>query len=324
MYKFFSRLYPKKIRNNLIHLLGYYESKLNKDRVIGAIFVYCFLFSLALSFFTTKKLGINWLLLFLLYLFVTNLVSYFLLLLGAEKKARFIESILPDVLQLMASNLRAGFTVDKAFLLSARPEFGYFQDYINRVGKEIAMGKDIYSALRELGKGIKSEDLNKTILLIESAIKSGGELAPVLEQAAKNLRKKKFIDEKIRSNVMMYVIFIFSAVGFGAPLLFGLSSFLVEVLTTTLGKVSIPQTSLTASLPLSFRGLSLNPSFVVKYCVISLITTSILGSLVVGSISRGKGRAGAKYIPFIIIVSLGFFFFVRFVIKNLIGELLSL
>ena len=255
--------------------------------------------------------------LFLLF----EVLVYFWLLLRADAKAKFVEDILPDVLQLMASNLRAGLTTDKALLLSARPEFGPFQDEINNVGKEITMGREIGEALSGMSKQIRSEKLNKTMALIVSGLRSGGELASLLEQTSHNLRQEGIVDSRIKANVMMYVIFISSAICFGAPLLFGLSSFLVEVLTKSFGAIQLPDTALTGSLPMSFTEVSIDTNFVVLFSVIFLITSSVLGSLILGLISKGKKRAGIKFMPALIVLSLSVFLLTRFAMRNLLGGL---
>jgi archaeal flagellar protein FlaJ len=249
-------------------------------------------------------------------------IAYSYLVLSADAKAKFVEEILPDVLQLMATNLRAGFTVDRAFLLAARPEFGQFKDEINRVGKEIATGRTLEDSMTELGARIRSNKLQKTIQLILSGIASGGEIADLLQHTSSNLRHQHLIDERIRSNVLVYVIFIFSAIGFGAPTLFGLSSFLIEVITNIFSSVQLP-TAATASapLPITFSEISITPRFVNTYTIISMIMTSVMGSLIMGLISKGKEKEGFKYIPILLVLTISLFFLVKFFISNLLSGL---
>ena len=321
MYRFLSKFYPKKIKESYYRLLSYSNIKYHPDLFLGFILFFGLGIALAMTFYIGVFFRIYFLGTFLLIFLLIETSVYMILLLRADAKAKFVESILPDALQLMSSNLRAGLTTDRALLLSARPEFGPFQDEINLVGKEITMGKEINKALINMTKRIRSEKLEKTIYLIIAGLKSGGELSALLEQAAHNLRQQKFVEERIRSNVLMYVIFIFGAVGFGAPLLFGLSSFLVQVLTTTMAEVEVPETAISTQLPISFARASIDPGFVVTFAVISLITTSILGGLVLGSISKGREREGIKFIPVLIVLSLSIFFLVRFVIGTMLGSL---
>ena len=112
----------------------------------------------------------------------------------------------------MASNLKSGLTVDRALLMSARPEFGPFEEELNIVGKEITIGKELDVALTNMTKRIKSDKLEKTIALIVSGLRSGGRLSSLLEQTAENLRRQKLVEDKVRSNVLMYLIFIFVAI----------------------------------------------------------------------------------------------------------------
>jgi len=322
MYRFLAKFYPKKLREDYINLLRYSDIKLNANRFIGFITVFGFLSALTITLYLALLVEIPFLLSFIVIFFVLQVFVYFFLLLRVDAKAKFVESILPDVLQLMTSNLRAGLTTDKALLLSARPEFGPFQDEINRIGKEITTGKEIGEALLDITKRIKSEMLEKTVSLIVSGLRSGGELASLLEQTARNLRQEGIVASRIRANVMMYVIFVFVAVCFGAPLLFGLSTFLVEVLTTSLGAIEIPETTLATSLPISFTEVTVSADFVIKYSILFLMTSALLGSLILGLISKGKEREGIKFIPVLVTSSLVVFFLVRFVIRNMLSGLL--
>jgi len=241
----------------------------------------------------------------------------------AEDRSERIEKALPDAMQLMAANVRAGMTQFQAMKLAARKEFGPLADEINQVGKEITLGKDIKDSLINMSKRINSQRLQKTMLLIVSGLKSGGQLASLLEQTSKNLRQQTFVDERTKANVMMYVIFIFVAVGMGSPMLFGLSSFLVEVLSDKLATIDLPDAS-TSNMPMSFSEISISLDFVIMFSVIALVLNSILGSLILGLINKGKERAGFTYIPVLIGISVGTFFIIRFLIKNLLGSIFGL
>ena len=324
MYEFLSSFYPRKIKENYIRLLTYSHLPFRPERFLGFVLFFGFGVSLSLALMFSRVINFPLLLLAAIIFLSLEFIVYFFLLMSSDAKARVVEIVLPDALQLMASNLRAGLTIDKALILSARPEFGPLQDEINQIGKEVTMGKELEEALLEMKNRIKSEKLEKTVLLIVAGLKSGGQLAKLLEQTARNLREQAFVDEKIRSNVMMYVIFVFVAVGIGSPFLFGLSSFLVEVLTRTLSSVTLPDASVASSIPISFSEVSISVSFVVNYAVTFLITSSIMGSMIIGLISKGKEKDGAKFIPLLIALTLGLFFLVRIGMRSLLGGLFNL
>jgi len=321
VYSLLTRIYPKKIREHYAKLFQYSKLKVDENKFFGFFLIISLLFSIAFAFFISFLFHFNFIIILILLFLIIQLTLYFGLSLKADYNARFVENVLPDALQLMTSNLRAGLTTDRAFLLSARPEFGTLSDEINEVGKKITLGKDLSDSLLEMSNHFKSDILKKTMLLITSGLKSGGELTELLEQTAKNLRQEKFLEDKIRTNVLMYVIFIFSAIAIGSPILFGLSSFLVEVLQTNLAQIEVPKT---ATLPISFSKVNLSSSFILTFSVISLLTSSILGSLVLGLISKGKEKAGLKFVPILVALTLAIFFATRFILKLFIGGLFGL
>ena len=158
---------------------------------------------------------------------------------------------------------------------------------------------------------------------ITTGINSGGELSELLEQTSNNLKRQEIVEKKVRSSVLMYFIFIFVAVGVGAPALYSLSSFLVEILTEKIA-IEIPQQSLAqTSLPMSFSKPNITTQFTLTYTIISLITSSILSSLVLGLIGKGKESAGMKYIPILIALTLTIFFITKIMIKSLLSGLFS-
>ena len=325
MYKIISKLIPKKLRETYIELLKYSGMKVDPENFLGFIIILGLGLGFGIAFYPAAAYNLDYFLIAAIIFIVIELLFFSSLILKADQKSKFVESILPDFLQLMSSNLRAGMTTDRALILSAREEFGPFQEEINRLGKEISTGKEIDVALMDLSKRIKSDKLEKTVLLLVNGIKSGGELAELLDQTAGNLRAQKIVEERIRSNVLMYVIFIFVAVCIGAPMLFGLSTYLVEVLTKSISQIDIPkELTETGQLPFNVGGASVPMGFIMGYAIVNIIITGILGSIVIGLISRGKAKYGFRYIPIIIVISLIIFFVIRTAVKSLLGGVFGL
>ncbi|MCS7134631.1 MAG: type II secretion system F family protein [Candidatus Pacearchaeota archaeon] len=245
--------------------------------------------------------------------------SYLILNLKAEGRAKQVEASLPDALQLMATNLRAGLTTDKALLVSAREEFGVLNEEFKRVAKEVATGTDITESLAEMTKRIKSALVERTIQLIIFGITSGGELASLLEESAASLRQQYITRKQVYTSVLMYTIFIIIAVAFVAPLLFGLSSVLTETMQTTLAEIETPPEEVTAQLPLTVFPIKIDISLLKIFCIILLIVTSLFSSLVLGLITKGEEKEGLKYIPILTTCSLITFFTVRIIIVKLLS-----
>jgi archaeal flagellar protein FlaJ len=258
----------------------------------------------------------------ILALFVIASFSYGFVkrMITESSRIKKIEEVFPDFLRLMSSNLRAGMTIDKSMLLSARPEFYPLNIEIQKAGKDIVTGKNIEISLLEMSKRINSDKIHKTILLIISGIKAGGNLAVLLEDTAVNMRERIFVEKRAASNVMMYAIFIFVAVALGAPALFSLSSVLVDVLTKLLS--GIPDVSSTAvSLPFTLSKINISTTFIFYFSIIFIIVLDILASLVLGLVMKGEEKEGFKYILPLLLISLGIFFGARLFLGKFLAGL---
>ena len=232
-----------------------------------------------------------------------------------------METAFPDFLQLVASNLRAGMTTDLALLASARKEFDPLDKEIGKLGKELMTGKDIESALVDLGKRINSTKIKRTISLIVSGIRSGGNMAILLEETASNTREREYIQKRASSNVLMYIIFIFAAITVGAPGLFGLSTVLVDVLSDILG--NIPEVQADVNLPFTLTKIDIPPGFVTYFSLIFLVTIGIIGSLVLGLVTKGEEKEGTRYILPVTATSVTVFFVVRIVLLKYFSQFFS-
>ncbi|MBS3088694.1 type II secretion system F family protein [Candidatus Pacearchaeota archaeon] len=283
-----------------------------------------------------KKLNWKYLLLFVLAVLIWEGVFYFtknLLNIGAafilmfglfefyefvKKKLKIsedikkMEEVFPDFISLMASNLRAGMTIDQAMLLSSREEFAPLDKQIVRVGKDIVTGKKVNLALSDMAVRINSEKIKKIIMLITSGMGAGGNLSVLLEETATNMRERNFVEKRAASNVLMYVIFIFFAVAFGAPLLFGLSSVLVEILTNMLS--SLPSDGMNVSLPFTLTNVTISLNFVVYFSILFMVVTDILASFVLGLVNKGEEKEGVKFIIPMIAIGLVIYFISRVIL----------
>jgi pilus assembly protein TadC len=317
------KFYREKIRQEMIYA-GINEEKI--DRFIGFTVVFSILLAFVLAFnlwaFGFGLLGI---------LVGAGLGGSFILIVNviigliADSRAREIENLLPDALQLIAANVRAGMTMDKAIWLSARPEFGILEDEIRRVGAKTFGGKSIKSALYEMKDRIKSETLDRTAKLIVEGMESGGEIAQLLDQTSLNIRTSQALKKEVATSVTMYGMFIIFAAVLGAPLLYGISVYFVEVMNQLWG----PQVLASAE---AFQGKALakvtgpqiTSNELLYFAIAAIFVTTLFGSLTLGLIKYGEEKRGIRYIPALILGGLGVFFMVRIVIGYFFGSLFLL
>lgn len=241
----------------------------------------------------------------------------------SDSRAKFTDEILPDALRLISSNIRSGLTPDKALLSSARPEFGPLERRIRDSAKLTLSGISIEEAVRNIPKKIDSKALRRSIDLLVEGISRGGNLANLLDGLANDIRQTKILKKEIHSIVMMYAIFIFFAAGIGAPLLYGISSFLVQTMQQMGGKIEVQEmpigTSAIGTKFMTFQAVGIGQEFLMYYISISLGITSFFGGLLVGLIQEGTEKAGLRYIPILLMISLSVFFLTRIMVVQIFG-----
>lgn len=309
---------PKKLREAYLSNISNSGIKNSEKFLVRALifgFICSFLLSTIFYFF-----GSNSLFVLIFSFIIIELIIYFIISLKASSRIKTMENCFPDFVQLMASNLRAGMTIDKAFLSAARPEFTPLDKEIMETGREIMTGQDIVTALKNMQNRINSEKIKKTLYLIMSGLKAGGNISILLETTSSNMKEKEFLEKRASSNVLMYVIFIFAAIGFGAPLLFGLSSILVDVLIQLTSQMPEATTS-SINMPITFTEIGLKPEFMLYFSIIFLLSISLISTLVIGLVNKGKEKEGLKYFIPLALASLAIFFLIRIFFSGFIAQI---
>jgi hypothetical protein len=311
MYSYLSNLYPKGTREFFFRQLDFFDMKVRKEFVVGTILFFATGVSMSISFQFAKIFlrgfspFVAFLLLFIGVFIAVHVLTYTIMNLIAANRATFVEGVLPDALQLIAANLRAGMTIEHALIAANRKEFGFLNDLFIIIGKEVSTGTEVSDALLHVTKRLKSQKFAKTMELIVMALKSGGELSRLLSEVAENLVHQKAVEDKIKASVMTYLIFIGAAVGFAAPMLYGLSSAIVKVIVTTFASIDPTAMAGVPNPPLKIEGLSSDmaaflPKFVKGFTQMNLSVLAVMASIILGLINKGKAKYGISYIPLIL------------------------
>lgn len=320
MYQYVTKILPKRFRNSYRSMLRYYDMKVDYDKFIGFAIVFGLLVAACatLTPFIIFAIPFSYifLLTFLGFYFGFEFLVYMIISLSVDSRAKTTEKILPDALQMMSMNLRAGMTTDRALLLTARPEFGPLEKELNRAGKNVLAGMEITTALMGIPKRIKSPVLERTFKMIVEGIRSGGELSDLLQETSEDIQNAAVVKGEVQSSVMMYAIFIFFAAGIGAPLLYGISTYLVGILSTQFGKFQTTDIS-TTGLNIMGGEINISQEFLLIFPIISLIITSVFGSLIIGIVKDGTEKGGVKLIPILLLLSMVIFFFVRSIVSGI-------
>jgi flagellar protein FlaJ len=206
-------------------------------------------------------------------------------------------------------------------MLSARPEFGPLEKQIREVAKIAMSGVGLDEALLTISRNIRSDMLRRTINLIIEGMKSGGEFATLLENIALDIKDLSILQREVRASVTMYAIFILIAAVVAAPLLFGISTFLISQITSITSSIDVPQEAI-ASLPLSINlgAPSISSDFVFYFALVIVCMTSGFAALIMSLIMTGEEKDGVKYIPVFVTVSVIIFLIVKTVMSSMISS----
>jgi len=261
-----------------------------------------------------------WIFVFVLLIFALWIIFYIAVDLKIFKRKIDIEDVLPDFLQLTASNINAGMPIDRALWFAVRPRFGVLAKEIEIVAKETMGGVDLRTALEKFASKYDSTILKRSISMINEGIEAGGEIGRLLERIAINIQEQKTMLKEMSANVTTYTIFIIFATVVAAPFLFALSSVLIGVvqnLSSAFGGTANVASSI--GIPLSFSGVGISKSDFNIFAVVSLTLTSMFSAMMVSTIKKGNIKSGAKYIPLFIAVSLTLYFIANLGAGKLLG-----
>ncbi|NYZ74386.1 type II secretion system F family protein, partial [Candidatus Micrarchaeota archaeon] len=234
------------------------------------------------------------------------LITSYMLMKADDRRSK-LEAVLPDFLTLVASNIKAGMTLDQAMWYSAKPEFGLLSTEVKTRIKSSFSGQSLGSTLDQLGARFDSRVFKRTILLLKQASATGGELTSVLERTAEDVRNNIIMKKEIAASLVLYEIFVLFASVIGAPFLFAVASKLIEVferLGPQAGSVSASAGGVFSTFSaFKFAGPAISSSDFFWFSVPMIFVTALISSFIVSVIRTGSKDQGMKYFPFILVLS---------------------
>jgi len=298
----------------------------NYESITAKGLITFFLLSIAGSFFLPYNTGLNLVVSALIGIISGFGIPYTFISLRAERRRVKMEKVLPDALRLISSNTRSGHTLEKAFLLSARDEFGPLAEELRLTAMEMYGGVAVEEALRNLESRVNSEMFQETLKLLIDGIKAGGDKADLLESSAEDIRNSMELQKEIQSSIRMYAVFIVMVAVVGAPILFSVSVYMADVTTDMWDDADIGDigeqgggVSSQIGFELDFAAPKVDVDFFRTFAYMAILTTNVFAALIISEIRNGNVKSGVKYAPVFCILSL-----MIFVVANAgIGSALS-
>ena len=262
---------------------------------------------------------------------------YLLIMITADNRARRIEEVLPDALQMMSANIRAGMTIENAIWMAAKPEFGPLEEEIRMVSGKAFGGKPIADALLDMSVRVRSTMLERAVKLLNEGMQLGGELAPLRDEVARDLKMNHKLAKEIASATTMYMIFIVFTAVIASPVMFAASVYYAQMsyfisnqqgmetdMTTGgvagTGGVSIGG-GLTGMIANGKKGEAITPDEVFQFAIACIMLTTFFGALTLSEIRYGKLTRGLQYVPIFMITALIIFLVTNGALKSTFGFL---
>jgi flagellar protein FlaJ len=120
-----------------------------------------------------------------------------------------IDNIFPDFVRDLAESRRAGMTFTKSILFASKGNYGMLTPEIQKISQQVSWGSSVSDALLAFSERVKTKAIRRTISLIIEASKSGGNVADVLDVAAKDAREIKMLETERKSNMASYVVVVY-------------------------------------------------------------------------------------------------------------------
>jgi archaellum biogenesis protein FlaJ (TadC family) len=237
-----------------------------------------------------------WLFIFAIVFFSTWFFFYISLDVLIFNRRQKLEDVLPDFLQLVSSNIRAGMTVDRALWFAIRPRFGVLAKEIEEVAKRTFAGEPLDVALQHFTEKFESKTLERSINILVEGMRAGGELGDLLNKISSNIQETTLMKKEMAANVTTYVIFITFATVVAAPFLFGMAYQLISVIQEVFSRVDIAPGAVSGfSVSISEGVISLTDFKI--FAMVSLVITSFFSAIIISAIKKGNIKGGVKYIP---------------------------
>jgi flagellar protein FlaJ len=129
------------------------------------------------------------------------------------KKIKSYEDVFPNFLRDLAESQRAGLTLIQSIQSSAKSDYGPLTKEVQKINNQLSWNIPLEKVLKNFSNGMrKSKIIVRSLLIIDQANKSGGNIEDTMDSLATNIESLRDVQEekKLLMNqqvMMMYAIF---------------------------------------------------------------------------------------------------------------------
>jgi len=240
----------------------------------------------------------------LFMLIVVPLVRYIQLEMEIEGRRRSVEKVLPDLLRVIAANISAGLTPIVAVRTAAKPEFGIISKELKYLTARSMGTSSLEEIAEEIKKRVRSDMLDKVLLMFITSLRSGGDVVKALEASASDIQRIQELQEALVAQTTMYTTFVLFGIVITMPFLLAVS---INVVGLMGGITASQQLSYVASY-MSIGVPVLSEGFISLISLVVLVGSSLTASILMGIIRTGSRIEGFRYFIPLMIASLAVFY----------------
>ncbi len=217
------------------------------------------------------------------------------------KRKQAVEEVLPEFLRLVSANHRAGLPLDMSLWKANKPRFGILSEEINQVAKNTYASGELMSPLRQFGEKYDSALLRRVITNIVEGLKTGSDIARLLDEVSTNITTIKNTRKELASEVENYMLFITMTVLCISPLMFSLTfnmTGLIEGVKDTLAQSGSEEGLEQSPIQLNFSEEEQDfGKFFDIFVYLMMVTNSVISVLLMSMVKYGNVRQEIKRIP---------------------------
>ncbi len=125
-----------------------------------------------------------------------------------DRRMRNLEAALPNFFRDVAGMNDSGMTLPNAIHLVAGAEYGTLTPHVRSLDKEMSWGVGFVEGMYSFGKKLGTPLADRSVDLIATASKAGGDISQVLHAAAKDTFEIVNLADERRNGMVIYVIIV--------------------------------------------------------------------------------------------------------------------
>lgn len=216
-----------------------------------------------------------------------------------NKRDQEISDMFLEFSRNLAESVATGTPVSKSIINMKNKNYGALSPYIVKLSNQIAVGIPLGRALQTFARDVDNEVITRAVTLISEAEKAGGEIDYILESSAKAIdeieKLKKERKAAVSSIVVQGYIIFFIFIGIMLVIQFKILPLTANIGTfgginpdfNNIGKGSFNSSA--SDKPTTKIDDLASPLFYL------LVTQGLFAGLVIGKVTEGSIKAGAKH-----------------------------